>query len=303
VRGATAVDQVRAVTTEATLWCMPLQGGLFAPPVDASFDRNRCSGLHAGELVRVLRVSDDWVYANSGYSVGWLRASLLTPPLSHTEARGYLRGGDRLVLVGDHGSLRMGMDFRILAETAEAWTISFPGAGGLVERSVPRSAPASRGFLPFTRRNVWRLALSQLGRPYGWGGRAGERDCSRLLMDVFKAFGLRLGRHSSYQSRNGAATLELAGLDEHARRQAIERAHQRGVVLLYMKGHILLLLGRDERGLYGVSSISEYLRPCDGGGHRVVRLDRVAVTDLELGRGTERTAFVERLVRGAVFAP
>ena len=52
-----------------------------------------------------------------------------------------------------------------------------------------------------------------------------------------------------------------------------------------------------------VSSLSEYLRPCGDGGNQLVRVDRVAVSDLELGRGTERTAFLQRLVRLAVFAP
>ena len=67
--------------------------------------------------------------------------------------------------------------------------------------------------------------------------------------------------------------------------------------------HIMLYLGEDAGAHFALSSLSEYRRPCDGGGAETVRLDRVEVTTLELGRGTDRTAFVERLTRAIVFGP
>jgi hypothetical protein len=70
-----------------------------------------------------------------------------------------------------------------------------------------------------------------------------------------------------------------------------------------MPGHIMLYLGADEGHDYAVSSLSEYLVPCPGGPDTVYRLDRVAVTNLEVGRGSERTSFIERIERMAVFGP
>ncbi len=43
--------------------------------------------------------------------------------------------------------------------------------------------------------------------------------------------------------------------------------------------------------------------PCAGGPDTVHRIARVAVTTLELGRGSERTAYVERLATLVVFGP
>jgi hypothetical protein len=72
----------------------------------------------------------------------------------------------------------------------------------------------------------------------------------------------------------------------------------------------MLLLGEDRGRPYGVSAISSYLRPCGRpgssprpgrAGEVVVALDRVAVTDLELGRGTSKTSLLERLTRLAVY--
>jgi len=68
-----------------------------------------------------------------------------------------------------------------------------------------------------------------------------------------------------------------------------------------MPGHIMLYLGQRDGRDYALSAISEYLLPCPDGGYRTVRLDRVAVTDLERGRGTERTAFLQRLATLAIF--
>ena len=65
----------------------------------------------------------------------------------------------------------------------------------------------------------------------------------------------------------------------------------------------MLYLGELDGVPWALSAISEYLVPCAGGGYRTVRLDRVDVTTLELGRGTERTAFIERIAHLAVFGP
>ena len=84
---------------------------------------------------------------------------------------------------------------------------------------------------------------------------------------------------------------------------AIETWAARGIVILYMPGHVMLYLGADGEHLYAVSAISDFLTPCDGGKDSVHALDRVAVSTLEVGRGTERTAFIERITRLVVFAP
>jgi hypothetical protein len=97
--------------------------------------------------------------------------------------------------------------------------------------------------------------------------------------------------------------IDVATLDEAAKLDAIRAAAARGIVFLYMPGHIMLHLGELGTKPYALSAISEYLLPCPDGGHRTVRIDRVDVTDLERGRGTERTAFLQRITTLAIFGP
>jgi hypothetical protein len=63
----------------------------------------------------------------------------------------------------------------------------------------------------------------------------------------------------------------------------------------------MLYLGHEGERDFVVSSLSEYLVPCPGGPDTVHRLDRVTVTDLELGRGSERTSFIERITKISIF--
>lgn len=304
IRGSGSADSVRAVHSETTLWCVPLTRGLYALPKDVDFDRNRCSGLHPGELVRVLRDGGDgWLYVHVGYAVGWVAQDVLTPELAHETARAFRDDGERIVALQrvplpGGPTLRLGTSLPMAA--ADPLSVVAPTPTGLRTIVVAGLTGLHRGFLPLTRRHAFELALSQLGQPYGWGGRQGHRDCSRLTMDVFAAFGVRLSRHSSFQSRSGRDGLSLKGKTVEEKRVAIRAAGKRGLVLLYMSGHIMLYLGEDDGRPMAVSALSEFKRPC-GEGSQTVRVDRVTVSDLELGRGTDKTAFIERITRLAVF--
>jgi hypothetical protein len=306
--------ELRLVTAEADLRCLPTAHGFYAPPVDAAFDRNRCSGLHPGELVRVLRATPDgaWRYVHSGHSSGWLHQAPLGPPISTEEARAFQSPGRRLVVTGDHvpsflGSggpgptLRMGTSFPIVTGTPDGrFEIRVPTARGLETASVGE-AGVHEGWLPMTRRAVLGLAFSQLDARYGWGDRQGHRDCSRYLLDLFAVFGIRLPRHSAAQVQVAVERVSLAGLGEPERVARLSEAGRQGIVLIYFPGHIMLYLGEDGGKPFAISALAEYLEPCPGGGHTVVKLDRVVVTDLELGRRTERTAYLERVTDLGVF--
>ncbi len=308
---STPLDELRVIVAAADLRCVPTDAPFYKPPIDPAFDRNRCSSLQPTELVRVLRQGPDgWVYVHSGHAVGWLRAPRTTPPLTPEAARAF-RDPTTALVVTDDGwqvpggpALRMGGHLPLLGRTEDGgYRVTLPTEAGLREGTLPADAPVHAGWLPLTRRNVWKLALARLGDGYGWGDANGLRDCSRLVLDLFATFGLRLQRHSSAQARSGSLVVDVRGQPEAAKLAAIREGARRGVVLLYMPGHIMLYLGEDQGRPFAVSAISDYVRPCEGGGHTVVRLSRVAVTDLELGRGTERAAFLERISHIAVFAP
>ncbi|MCA9681376.1 MAG: SH3 domain-containing protein [Myxococcales bacterium] len=296
------------VVAETPLWCVPTDSGFFTLPVDPWFDRNRCASLHLGEAVRAIRRSADgrWTYVEAGYAVGWVQKQferpVLGPALSAKEmARelGREQAGQRVWLFADHEQLRAGATFR--QDPDDAAQVLLPGAEGMVPTKLPEGLAHDRAPLPFTREQLFTQAFAQLDNPYGWGGREGHRDCSRFLLDLFAQFDVHLPRNSAVQAELGTRSVDLSELDEDAKRRTIREAASTGVVLLYMPGHIMLYLGEHDGHDYGISALSEYLVPCAGGPDTVYKLDRVAVTTLELGRGSERRAFIERITRMAVF--
>ena len=157
-----------------------------------------------------------------------------------------------------------------------------------------------------TRRAVLEAAFGMLDEPYGWGGHQGGRDCSRFLMDVFSSVGLLLPRHSGRQALAGTFSVDVSSVEsDRDRIQLLESTARRGLVLIHFPGHIALYLGQDAAGVpMAIHSFSEYLEPCsaaaleNGDPAEILRrVDRVTVSDLELGRGTSRRSFLERITR------
>lgn len=297
---------IRFVVEETPLWCVPTSEGLYTTPVDPQFDRNRCASLHPGEYVGVLRtlpVLDGWVYVNAGHSVGWISRPdrALGPTLDDEAVRERLARA-QVFINADLDGLRLGSSFPLSAREGDQVTILVPGNDGPEQRSIPAHVASTEPW-PLTRRKLFTQAFSLLEQPYGWGGRDGYRDCSRYLLDLFALFDVRLARNSGVQAELGTRSVDLSELDDEAKRAAIREAANTGVVLLYMPGHIMLYLGQDGAHDFGISALSEYLEPCPGGPDTVYKIDKVAVTTLEVGRGTERRAFIERISKMAVFGP
>lgn len=251
------------VTGDVPVRCVPWRGSFFTPSLDLRFDRNNCSTLREGEVVQVVqRWGDGWL-VRSRYTMGWVEGTpAFSPALDREEA---------VALLTD-----------------------------------PFGTTSPTGL---TRRAVLERAFAHVGQPYGWGGQDGGLDCSRFVMDLFAEFGLQLPRFSGHQATAGTFSIDLSEVESETERMLlVDAAARRGVVLLHFPGHVMLYLGRDEDGRpMALHSFAEYVAPCSpedqaesGRTETLFTVDRVLVSDLELGRGASRTAFVERLTRATV---
>lgn len=320
-RDSSAEPELRVALDLVPIYCGPQTEPYYSTSRDPDFDRNLCSMARAQELVQILRPwAGDLVLARTSYVVGWidLRAAALSPPLSLAEARSFLRGPHRRVGAAidlpleDGGSQQL--PFAALVPVAHGKPgrvlVATPGGIRSARSDDPRFADSPR---PLTRRAVLEEAFAYLGERYGWGDRNGGRDCSRYLMDLFAGLGVALPRHTSDQAIAGSYTVEVPpALPEPDRLQLLDTHHRRGVLLLHFPGHIMLYLGRDQDGTpMAIHSFAEYLIPCEGrrdgapAGERetLLKVDGVHVSDLELGRGTSRTAFIQRITKITAFGP
>jgi len=309
---AQAVDHGRLVVTETQLHCAPSEAGILRlPDRDAAFDRNACTTLHPGELVRVHARADAgrWLLVDAGHTTGWVRPAGLSERISEDDRRAW-RDAEHVWALRDDVKtaggvpVRMGVGLPLVTREASTITVRIATAAGPANDTIAADAAITIGHAPLRRGAVLEAAFAQLGAPYGWGGRAGARDCSQFLRDTFAPFGIDLPRHSSVQALAGFTTIDVAGWSDTAKLAEIDRASKRGLVLEYMPGHIMLDIGARDGRRWSISSIAEFLVPCPSReGDTVHRLDRVALTDLETGRGSARGAFVDRITTLAVFGP
>lgn len=302
-------SSVRVVLAPTPVRCGPVEGGLYKMPVDLAFDRNNCSTARPQEPLRVLgRGPNGMRLVRTRYTLGWIAAGTeLSPPLGEAEAGVWLRGalynlGAGEPLAAPDGATLTPAALQLPSEEATGATELVFADGRGVHR-LPKPASATPAARPLTRRAVLQEAFARLGRPYGWGGQDAGLDCSRFVMDIFASFGLELPRNSGHQAHAGTYRIDVSSVQDPAERlRYIDAAHEKGVVLLQMPGHIMLYLGRDARSTpMAIHAAYDYLEPCEGEGDAARLIRKVAVSDLSLGEHTARGSYLARITSVVLF--
>jgi hypothetical protein len=308
---APAAD-LRVAVGLVPLRCSPLTVPFYKAPVDPAFDRNLCAAARPQEAVQVLlRWRNGALLARTRYALGWIPGdAALSPPVPAALREVAVRG-PRLRVRGEL-TLRAADGTQAQLEDGALLLPAGPGRVHFATRTGWHTAEVDAARVaattqPLTRRAVLAEAFRFLGRPYGWGDSHGGHDCSSFLLDLFASFGLELPRNSAAQAQAGSFSIDVdAAVSERERLALLDAAARAGIVLLHFPGHIMLYLGRTAEGQPMVlHSFAEYLRPCAaraGAGDAGVRstlmvVDKVSVSTLELGRGTERHSFLQRLTR------
>ncbi|MDX9723490.1 MAG: NlpC/P60 family protein [Myxococcota bacterium] len=303
----------RVALAPFVLHCAPFADGYYTPSLDLRFNRNNCSSTVAQELLEVL---GPWpgklLLVRTRHTWGWIEDQQpLSPPLSAQEAQAFLaperllsRGELQLsdnttpVTIGDATLLA-----RAPGEERRAWLATPTGLQTSRILSTDEALDVPR---PLTRRAFLEEAFRTLGQAYGWGGEGGGRDCSAYVLELLASFGIEMPRHSADQAQSGTFDIDISNVQsERERLLIIEAAARRGIVLMHFPGHIMVYLGRDKEGQdMAIHAFAEYVTPCDErdpqrpeATETLFKVDRIAVSNLELGRGSSRRAFIERVTK------
>jgi hypothetical protein len=297
--------------TMGKLW--PTRIPLTSTPGDNEFDQGVASTLDTGEPVALLHVSRDglWSYVQSASFGCWVPSEDVAfgdrefiKQLADTSMP-VVCTGDKLSVYRTPedgaaiGSITMGSYLPARSAGNDFCEVLFPCRGPNGELAatkgyVRRGSDVSLGFLPYTLRNVYQECFKLFGYRYGWGGMFGERDCSATVMEIFRCFNIRLPRNSANQGAASNRIVKLQGLDRAARIQAL-RTCPGAITLLQMPGHIMIYLGEWDGKFYAIHNFWAWREPKPGKIDVAHRAARVAVTDLMLGEGSQRGAFIDRL--------
>lgn len=302
---------------------LPTGEPLYDGPGDLFIDNLQASSLDAGTPLVILLSSRDgsWLYAVSALLSGWVPSDSIVfagkdsflaryrngSTLVVTDARadlyadesltkflGYARMGTRLVRADD----APGVPF---AGSVKIRMASRDGSGNFCETVAWVAADSVvPGLLEYTPRTILRQAFCLLNAPYGWGGSFGEQDCSQYLCEIFSTVGITLPRNSGKQMRVGSPLPGFsAEASESGKRQILADLAVSGATILRMPGHIMLYLGSIDGQPYAIHSTWAY-RERRGLGDVVRLINRVTVSNLELGDGSVRGSHLRRLTTASV---
>ncbi|MCC6712720.1 MAG: monofunctional biosynthetic peptidoglycan transglycosylase [Candidatus Dadabacteria bacterium] len=291
------------------IYCWPSAERVRNGKHDHDFNRGLLDSLLPGDKAAVVHASPDgeWLFVMAGFIDGWIRA--VDAAFAPREAVLEYPGMDFLVVTSpgaatENGAgLGMGTKLPLSARGDGLYTVKLPSSdadGNLVftDDSV-RAGFVHEGFLPYTRAGVIEAAFKFLGTAYSWGGGKEGEDCSSYLKAVFGMFGVELPRNSSTQSAVGRIILKNTVIEKPLKaRRALAKEWVPGITLLRPPDHIMLYIGEHDGRRYAIHSVWEI--SSDGG---LVRIAKVAVTDLELGSSSEKGALFERINEVSVVEP
>ncbi len=293
--------ELRVALEETQLFCAPTKTGIYdSDATSERINRNTCSAAHAQELIEVLAPwPGNMLLARTATSWGFIDASVKLSPVLSADVAARFANGPYAVLQSDAtvGAISLEEHTRLPFAEGQEGAVLVASASG-TSQEVLAAGSSTTTKRPFTRRAVLEMALSYLGKPYGFGGLGGGIDCSRLQLDLFGSFGIALPRFSGWQSKAGTYSIDVGGTSDEEKTKIIEQATQDGVVILHLPGHIMLYLGKDADGVpMAIHALSYYLDRCDTGEETSMVVGKVQVGGLELGRGTRKTALIERIDR------
>ena len=303
--------QFGLVLRRASMRTWPTTDVVFKSEETIDLDRFQENGLFPADMVAVLHESADgeWYFVQSVNYAAWVRKETIITG-SRDVILAYKNAPDFVVVTGSKIStnfnpttpaiseLQLDMGIRLpLAKPDDgamdvdgqqsnaSFAVSLPvvdDAGGLGFRTalIARSQDVRLGCLPLTRRNVLVQAFKFLGERYGWGHSHNARDCTGLVSEVYKTFGIHLPRNSSQQGRSQIGeSIEFSDETDPAEKFAAILAADVGD-LIYSTGHVMIYLGAVDGSPFVLHDLSGYGWVGDDGAVREGALNGVSVTPL-----------------------
>ncbi len=293
---------------------LPTRQGFYEGKDDLDFDQLQNSALDLGTPVAVVLTSADglWYYVMTDISDGWVEAKDIALG-DLTQVKGFAEDKHFAVVIKAKADIflngnrtdyddyvRMGLRLPLVGVASGRVTVQVPvmdSDGTLaIHEGYMNAEDINAGFLPMTARNIYKQALMMLNEPYGWGDIDGEQDCSRFIQMVFATMGLELPRDSKDQSQVSPMAV---GMDQNSKdnvKIAVIAKASAGNTLLAMKGHIMLYLGMVNGKPYAIHDTTAYKQKVDQK-EVTFALDRVVISDLSLGEGSQKGSLLRRLTR------
>jgi cell wall-associated NlpC family hydrolase len=220
------------------------------------FDNLQQTFIPAGTPIRILQTSKDnsWYLVQACSYSGWVNDDDIAF-VSKKFEREWQTGSfavstqDNIPIFDEKRRIttktRIGVLYPVSKETQKDFTILTPVKNE--NEAITKSVAVSKAFLtsfpvPLSTANIASIANNLMGKPYGWGGIYGYRDCSSTLKDLLATVGIWLPRHSGDQVQGGK-TYSFKGLSNKQKEKLIIQHGVPFLTLIHLPGHVILYVG------------------------------------------------------------
>ena len=285
------------VVQRANLRVLPMAEGLFDTADDVFFDNLQEMAVDPSEPLIILHTSESgkFFYVQISSYRGWIAASDVAVAdkakwLEYVHPEKFLTVTAMNFFLPSDGEdilYQMGSRLQIKKKYLNAFIVLIPRCGPdgtLFEEKqfiFTNNDNVHEGFLPYTRANLIKQVFKYYGAHYGWGGLLDSEDCSGLVNDVYKVFGIFLPRNSGEQAKTAGRSTPFEGLSSSQRYKLITENVSAGDVLC-MKGHVMIYLGQSAGTHYAIHTLGSHTLHHADGSKDKQRIMRVVVSDLSL---------------------
>lgn len=323
------------VTFRTLIKLYPTDLKFFKSSCEYSLDRSVESAINICEPVIVLHESLDkqWFFIIGCNSSGWVKRSYIAVG-SRNEVEQYVKSKNFLVVTGrriytNYNPIEkrtslipidMGVRLKLVnddeapkeiddMDVLSGYVVKFPvrnenGKLQFVDAIIPRCEDVTIGLLYYTEENIIKQSFKCLGERYGWGGTFFARDCSSYVLDVLRTMGLYIPRNTSEQDNDDIGMVKrMDNLQLYQKKIFLDQLPPGS--LLYMKGHVMIYLGKYENEYYIIhDTIGFYIsRVCKTkqGDLKYIKANGVTLTPMCIAYTSSGENYINALTAAKVF--
>jgi len=291
-----------------TLRMLPTEDRVFTDPYDQLFDSNLYSECMPYMPVYVLHESSDgdYLYVVFDSFAAWVRKDAIAlcedkedwlerqnPDYWLTvTAREIRLGNDPYSDATTNLVLPMGTKMELIPAddapdvvsertTFGDYVVKVPtrGSDGYIEDEfvlIPVSDDVTVGYLPFTSANIVRQALKLQGDRYGWGGDLQANDCTGIVREIYRCFGILMPRVGQ-SDVTGVYKVDMSDMDSDEKMEIISKLAPGSLVSF--PGHMTIYLGTVDDIPYVISAVGTFTPPA-GFSNEVLHPRTVVISSL-----------------------
>jgi len=194
-------------------------------------------------LILHTSLDKEWHYIQSYFYRGWIEKKNLLL-LDESSFQDFI-APKKYIIITTPGKINeidldMGIKLPLLAIHDSFYEVLLPGP----EIAHIPIDKAHIGYMPYTKENIIAQAYKYLDTSYRWGGTGGGIDCSLLIVNIFKTFGLLFPRDTSCQEDViGIHNICLKGHTEEEKKEILMQLPT--PFILFKPGHVLLGIESD----------------------------------------------------------